>query len=255
MLGSLLAWFGAPAQWSSSTGIPARLAEHLGYTALSVFLAAIIAIPIGAYIGHTGRGQVLVVGLANGLRALPELGVLVLFVLLIGLGLAPVVLALMLLAIPPLLAGTYSGVSGVDPAAVDAARGMGMTERQILLEVELPNAVPLIIGGVRTATLQVVATATIAAFVSLGGLGRYIVDGQAQRDFVQMAGGAILVALLAVVLELALQALGRAVAPGRPGGRGSRRAAAFLAERSRSTGSTLVTSALATSTPSGRPAP
>jgi osmoprotectant transport system permease protein len=231
VLERLVAWFGAPAQWSSSTGIPARLAEHIGYTVLAVLVAAVIAIPLGAWIGHTGRGRLVVVGLANGLRALPELGVLVLFVLLIGLGLVPVVLALMLLAIPPLLAGTYSGVSGVDPAAVDAARGMGMTERQVLGEVELPNALPLIVAGLRTATLQVVATATIAAFVSLGGLGRYIVDGQAQRDFVQMAGGAILVAVLAIVLELLLQALGRAVAPGRPGGRAARRAAAFLAAR------------------------
>ncbi|MDL5157144.1 ABC transporter permease [Actinomycetospora termitidis] len=214
MLSSLVAWFSAPAQWSASTGIPARLLQHLGYTALAVLVGAVIAVPLGLYIGHTGRGRLLVVGLANGLRALPELGVLVLFVLLIGLGLTPVVLALMLLAIPPLLAGTYSGISGVDPAAVDAARGIGMTESQILFQVELPNALPLMVAGLRTAVLQVVATATIAAFVSLGGLGRYIVDGQAQRDFTQMAGGAILVALLAIVLEVALQGLQRAVTPG-----------------------------------------
>ncbi|MCD2189180.1 ABC transporter permease [Actinomycetospora sp. SF1] len=194
--------------------MPTRLLQHLGYTALSVLVGAVIAVPVGLYIGHTGRGRLLVVGLANGLRALPELGVLVLFVLLLGLGLTPVVLALMLLAIPPLLAGTYAGISGVDPAAVDAARGMGMTERQILFGVELPNALPLMVAGLRTATLQVVATATIAAFVSLGGLGRYIVDGQAQRDFTQMAGGAILVALLAIVLEVALQGVQRAVTPG-----------------------------------------
>ena len=215
MLSSLIDWFSAPAQWSSTTGIPARLLQHLGYTALAVLVGAVIAIPVGAVIGHTGRGRLVVVGAANGLRALPELGVLVLFVLLIGLGLTPVVLALTLLAIPPLLAGTYAGVSGVDRSAVDAARGMGMTERQILLRVEIPNALPLMVAGLRTAVLQVVATATIAAFVSLGGLGRYIVDGQAQRDFTQMAGGAILVALLAIVLEVTLQGLQRAVTPGR----------------------------------------
>ena len=215
MLSSLIDWFSAPAQWSSTTGIPARLLQHLGYTALAVLVGAVIAIPVGAVIGHTGRGRLVVVGAANGLRALPELGVLVLFVLLIGLGLTPVVLALTLLAIPPLLAGTYAGVSGVDRSAVDAARGMGMTEMQILLRVEIPNALPLMVAGLRTAVLQVVATATIAAFVSLGGLGRYIVDGQAQRDFTQMAGGAILVALLAIVLEVALQGLQRAVTPGR----------------------------------------
>lgn len=221
MLSSLIDWFSAPARWSSTTGIPARLLQHLGYTALAVLVGAVIAIPVGAVIGHTGRGRLVVVGAANGLRALPELGVLVLFVLLVGLGLTPVVLALTLLAIPPLLAGTYAGVSGVDRSAVDAARGMGMTERQILLRVEIPNALPLMVAGLRTAVLQVVATATIAAFVSLGGLGRYIVDGQAQRDFTQMAGGAILVALLAIVLEVTLQGLQRAVTPGRRAARQS----------------------------------
>ena len=214
MLGDLVAWFGDPSRWSGSASVPTRLGEHLGYSLLAVALAAVIAVPIGAAIGHTGRGRFVVVGAANGLRALPELGVLVLFVLLIGLGLLPVVLALMLLAIPPLLAGTYAGVAGVDPAAVDAARGMGMREPQILLGVELPNAVPLVIGGLRSAMLQVIATATIAAYVSLGGLGRYIIDGQAQRDYVQMAAGAVLVALLAIVVELVLQALARVAAPG-----------------------------------------
>ena len=109
MLSSLIDWFSAPAQWSSTTGIPARLLQHLGYTALAVLVGAVIAIPVGAVIGHTGRGRLVVVGAANGLRALPELGVLVLFVLLIGLGLTPVVLALTLLAIPPLLAGPTRG--------------------------------------------------------------------------------------------------------------------------------------------------
>ena len=214
MLGGLGAWFVDPTNWTGSDSIPSRLLQHLGYSLLAVGLAAVIALPLGAWIGHTGRGRFLVVGAANGLRALPELGVLVLFVLLIGLGLAPVVLALMLLAIPPLLAGTYAGVAGVDPAAVDAARGMGMRESQILLSVELPNAVPLVIGGLRSAMLQVIATATIAAYVSLGGLGRYIIDGQAQRDYVQMAGGAVLVAVLAVAVELALQGLARVTTPG-----------------------------------------
>ena len=214
MLPSLAAWFADPTRWSGPTSIPLRLLQHLQYTALAVGLAAIVAVPLGAVIGHTRRGRGAVVGVANGLRALPELGVLTLFVLLIGLGLLPVVLALFLLAVPPLLAGTYAGVAGVDPGAVDAARGMGMTERQILFGVELPNAVPLVIGGLRSAVLQVIATATIAAYVALGGLGRYIIDGQATRDYTQMAGGAVLVALLAVVLEVALQGLTRVVTPG-----------------------------------------
>jgi osmoprotectant transport system permease protein len=215
----LLAWFTAPAQWSGSGSIPARLAEHLGYTLLAVAVAAVIAIPVGALVGHTGRGRVLIVGGVNGLRALPELGILLLFALLLGLGLLPVTLALVILALPPLLAGTYAGVAGVDRDVVDAARGMGMREHQVLLGVEMPNAAPLVVGGLRSATLQVVATATIAAYVSLGGLGRYIVDGQAAQDYVQMAGGAVLVALLAIVLEVALQGVAKLVTPGRRRGR------------------------------------
>jgi osmoprotectant transport system permease protein len=154
------------------------------------------------------------VGAANGLRALPELGVLVLLVLLLGLGLLAPTLALVLLAIPPMLAGAYAGVAGADQGAVDAARGMGMREHQILLQVEVPAAVPLVLGGVRFATLQVIATATIAAFVGLGGLGRYIIDGFSVRDFPQMLGGALIVAVLSIAVELVLQGLGRLVTPG-----------------------------------------
>lgn len=214
MLGRLVDWFAATGRWSGSDGIPARVLEHLGYTALAVVIAAAIALPLGALVGHTRRGGLAVVGVANGLRALPELGVLVLFVLLLGLGLLPPTLALVLLAIPPLLAGAYSGVAGADAGAVDAARGMGMRGHQVLLQVEVPAAVPLVLGGLRFATLQVVATATIAAYVGLGGLGRFIIDGFSVRDFPQMLGGAVLVAVLSIVLELVLQALGRLVTPG-----------------------------------------
>ena len=214
MLGRLLEWFSAPAQWSGPNAIPARVLEHLGYTLLAVVIAAVIALPLGALIGHTRRGELAVVGVANGLRALPELGVLVLFVLLLGLGLLPPTLALVLLAIPPMLAGAYSGVAGADPGAVDAARGMGMRESQILLQVEMPSAVPLVLGGVRFATLQVIATATIAAYVGLGGLGRYILDGFSVRDYPQVLGGALVVAVLSIVVELVLQGLGRLVTPG-----------------------------------------
>lgn len=230
VLGRLVEWFGDPAQWSGSTGIPARVLEHLGYTLLAVAVAAVVALPLGAVIGHTRRGGLAVVGVANGLRALPELGVLVLFVLLLGLGLLPPTLALVLLAIPPILAGTYSGVAGADAGAVDAARGMGMREHQILLQVEVPAAVPLVLGGVRFATLQVVATATIAAYVGLGGLGRYIIDGFAVRDFPQMLGGALVVAVLSIVVELVLGLLGRLVTPGPDRLRLARRAADPAAE-------------------------
>jgi osmoprotectant transport system permease protein len=193
-----------PAHWSGSQGIPARLVEHLGYVALTLLIALVIAVPLGAWIGHTGRGGFLAVGLANGLRALPTLGLLVLLVGATGLGLLGPITALVILAVPPILAGTYAGIRNVDPAIVDAARGMGMRGRDVLFGVELPNALPLITGGVRSSVLQVVSTATIAAFVALGGLGRFIIDGLAVRDFPQMIAGSVLVALLAIALDLLL---------------------------------------------------
>ena len=154
-------------------------------------------------IGHTGRGTFLVVTGVNALRALPTLGVLLLGVLLWGLGLVPPTVALMLLGIPPLLAGTYSGIANVDRAVVDAARSMGMTERRVLLRVEVPNALPLILGGLRTATLQIVATATVAAYASLGGLGRYLIDGIKVREFYLALVGALMVTALALILDAA----------------------------------------------------
>jgi osmoprotectant transport system permease protein len=193
-------WLGDPEHWSGSEGIPTRILEHLGYTGLAILLGLVIAVPIGAFIGHTGKGGG-VVGAANGLRALPELGLLILLVLLMGIGLLPVTLALVVLAIPPLLAGTYSGIRNVDRSVVDAARGMGMKEWRVLWSVELPNALPLVLAGLRAATLQVIATAVIAAYVSLGGLGRFVIDGQAVRDFPQMLGGSIVIAALALAVE------------------------------------------------------
>ena len=211
----ILSFLFDPENWSGSTGIPDRLVEHLGYTVLTLVIALAIAIPVGAWIGHTGRGGFVVVGLANGLRALPTLGLLVLIVGATGLGLLGPIAALVILAVPPILAGTYAGVRNVDAAVVDAARGMGMRGREVLFGVELPNALPLIIGGVRSAVLQVVSTATIAAYVALGGLGRFIIDGLAVRDFPQMVAGSVLVALLAIVADLLLAGLQRLlVSPG-----------------------------------------
>jgi osmoprotectant transport system permease protein len=204
-----------PAHWTGSQGIPVRLLEHVGYVVLTLLIALVIAVPIGAWIGHTGRGGFLAVGLANGLRALPTLGLLVLIVGATGLGLLGPITALVILAVPPILAGTYAGVRNVDPAVVDAAHGMGMRGREVLLGVELPNALPLIIGGIRSSTLQVISTATIAAYVALGGLGRYIIDGLSVRDYAEMVAGSILVALLAVAADLARAGLQRAiVSPG-----------------------------------------
>lgn len=187
--------------WTGPVGLAARILEHLEYTALAVGASALIAIPVGLIIGHTGRGTLLVVGAVNGLRSLPTLGVLLFGTLLFGLGLGPSLVALMLLGVPALLAGTYAGIANVEPTVVDAARAMGMNEVQVLLRVEVPNALPLILGGLRNATLQVVATATVAAYASLGGLGRYLIDGIKEREFHLALVGALMVAVLALVLD------------------------------------------------------
>lgn len=192
------------ANWGGPAGIGVRIGEHLQYTVVAVIFSVLIAIPIGMLIGHTGRGTFLIVTGVNALRALPTLGVLLLGVLLWGLGLVPPTVALMLLGIPPLLAGTYSGIANVDRAVVDAARSMGMTETRIMMRVEVPNALPLILGGLRTATLQIVATATVAAYASLGGLGRYLIDGIKVREFHIALVGALLVTALALILDAAL---------------------------------------------------
>lgn len=189
------------ANWSGPAGIGRRLLEHLWYSLLAVGLSAVIAVPIGLLIGHTRRGSALIVGFANSMRALPTLGVLTFVVLLMGLGLTPPLLALLTVGIPPLLAGAYAGIANVDPIVVDASRAMGMSEPRVLLRVELPNALPVLLSGLRAATLQVVATATIAAYVNLGGLGRYIFDGISLYRYDKVLVGAILVAALALALD------------------------------------------------------
>ena len=199
-----LAFIFTAENWAGPSGLGARIVEHLEYTAVAVFFSALIAVPLGMVIGHTGRGTFLVVTAVNALRALPTLGVLLLGVLLWGLGLVPPTVALMLLGIPPLLAGTYAGIANVERTVVDAARSMGMTESRILLRVEVPNALPLILGGLRTSTLQIVATATVAAYASLGGLGRYLIDGIKIREFHIALVGAIMVTALALILDAAL---------------------------------------------------
>ena len=199
-----LAYIFTVANWGGTAGLTARITEHLTYTVVAVIVSALIAVPVGMLIGHTGRGTFLVVTGVNALRALPTLGVLLLGVLLWGLGLVPPTVALMLLGIPPLLAGTYSGIANVDRAVVDAARSMGMTEARVLMRVEVPNAMPLILGGLRTATLQIVATATVAAYASLGGLGRYLIDGIKVRQFYLALVGALMVTALALILDALL---------------------------------------------------
>jgi osmoprotectant transport system permease protein len=203
------AWLADPLHWTGSAGIPARLGEHLQYTGLVMLIATAIAVPVGLYVGHTGRGRVAIVALAGALRALPTLGLLTLFVLLAGIGLMPPVWALVILTVPPLLAGTYAGISSVDRNVVDAARAMGMTELQVLFRAELPNALTVMFGGFRTGVLQVVATVSVVAYINLGGLGRYLFDGLVLSDFPQMLGGSLLIAALAIGVDLVLALIQR----------------------------------------------
>jgi osmoprotectant transport system permease protein len=225
MIPGIIDWLTDPAHWSGPDGIPQRLVEHLWYSALALVLAALIAIPAGLAIGHTGRGRFLVVNLAGAARAIPSLGLLYLMVLWLFPKLSgdkafliPSLIVLVVLAIPPVMAGAYAGVEGVDPAARDAAKGMGMTGFEVLRKVEVPCALPLVFSGLRSAALQVIATATIAAVAGLGGLGRFLIDGQKVLDYPQMASGALLVALLALVVDLLFALVQRyAVSPGLTG--------------------------------------
>lgn len=192
-----------------------RITEHLCYTVVAVLIASAIAVPLGLLVGHTARGGVALVGLANAMRALPTLGLLTfLFLLLRSQGVATLI-ALVGLAVPPVLAGSYAGVRSVDAGVVDAARGMGMTSAQQLWQVELPGALALLFGGIRTAVLQVVATTTVAAYVGLGGLGRLLLDGlrSGPGGYPQMVAGALLTAGLALLLDLLLAGATRFAVP------------------------------------------
>ena len=218
MINRIFAWLADGAHWQGDDGIVRRVFEHLEYSVSAVLIAALIAIPLGLYIGHTGRGRFLVVSALGSARAIPSLGLLFLAVLVLGprlrgdvAFLAPTGLVLVVLAIPPILSGAYAGVEGVDPAARDAAKGMGMRGTEILRHVEFPCALPLILSGVRSAMLQVIATATIAAVVGLGGLGRFLIDGLAVRDTPKTASGAILVAILALIVDTALALVQRSI--------------------------------------------
>lgn len=208
----LIDFFGDPASWSGPDGIPIRLLEHLEFSAISLLCAMLIAVPLGLWIGHTGRGALFAILSANAARALPTLGLLVLIVLLMGVGTGvPVLIPLVALAVPPILVNTYEGIRGVDPDLRDAAYGMGLRGGQVLGGVLVPVALPLILLGLRIAAIQVVSTATVAAYVGLGGLGRFIVDGLATKDFPSTLGGAVLVALLALIVQLGFTLLQRVV--------------------------------------------
>lgn len=209
LFGEALAWLVDPAHWSGSGSIPIRTAEHLGLTAVALLGAALLALPAGAAIGHARRGAALVGGIVGAARALPTLGLLTLLALALGIGIEAPLIALIILAIPSLFAGAYSGVQAIDPAVPDAAAAIGMTPWQVLMQAELPLALPVILGGVRAATLQIVSTATLAAYVADVGLGRYLFAGLKTRDYPQMLAGALLVVALTLAIDLLLGAMQR----------------------------------------------
>jgi osmoprotectant transport system permease protein len=205
---AIVDWFSDPVNWDGPNGIPYRLFQHVGISLVSVGIAIAIALPFGLYVGHTRRGQALVVNVANVGRAIPSLAAIAIVVPFtqmldpgLGFNLYPTVIAMILLAVPPILVNAYAGVAGVDADLVESARGVGMTEGQILRRIEIPVAIPVIIGGIRSATVQVIATATLGAIYGLGALGGFIVEGVAQRDDGRLFAGVVLVALLALVAE------------------------------------------------------
>ena len=207
VISNLVAWFADPVNWQGTAGVPTRVAEHVWYSVLAIVIAVAIAQPVGMFIGHTGRGGALAINLSNAARAVPTFGVILLAFLVAGIGLAPVLVALVVLAIPSMITNTYAGFRAVDRGVRESAEGMGMTGWQVVRRVEIPIARPLIMAGVRISAVQIVATATFAAVVSLGGLGRYIIDGLAQQDLTQVLAGAILVAALSLLTEFGLSRL------------------------------------------------
>jgi osmoprotectant transport system permease protein len=230
LIGEVFAWLTDPAQWTGRDAIPVRIGEHVLMSGISLLVGVAIALPLGLAIGHTRRWTGTVVAVTNVGRAVPSIGILgIAYTLTLPLvaaldlrniGTPATVIALIVLAIPPIVVNTYIGIRDVEPDIVEAARGMGMSGRQVLRRVEVPIALPVILAGVRTSSIQVIATATLGAILSTGGLGRYIVDGFAQLDEPQMVGGALLVMLLVLVSEAGFAfAQRRAVSAGLRGNR------------------------------------
>ncbi len=202
------AWLTNPADWTGPNGIPTRLEEHIAISVAALLFALAIALPAGAYVGHTRRWTGAAIGIANVGRAVPTLALIGLLLPITqaldpvnGFSLYPTLVAMVVLAIPPVLLNADAGIRGVDAEILEAARGMGLTEGQVLRRVEVPLALPVILGGVRSATVMVIATVTLGAIFGLGGLGRYIVDGIAQNDDGMLFGGVVLVGALAMVSE------------------------------------------------------
>jgi osmoprotectant transport system permease protein len=234
-MNEVIAWLTDPASWAGEAGIPFRLLEHVAIAAASIATATLIALPVGLWIGHTGRGATFAINVANIGRAVPSYAVIVIILPLslglsrdLGLNVIPTFVAMVLLAIPPILVSAYAGLRAVDRDLVEAARGQGMREREILTGVEVPLGAPVIVGGFRTAVLNVIATATIGAVLGFGGLGRFILDGRLRglSGTGELIGGAILVAVLAVGVDLLLALVQRRSArradPGMRPGHGRR---------------------------------
>ncbi|MFD5536936.1 ABC transporter permease [Streptomyces sp. NPDC127079] len=215
VLNFIHAFFSDSSHWHGYDGIPTRVWEHIQYSLEALAYAALIGLPVGLVTGHYGRGGNALALIATAGRALPSFGLLVLMFIWLGFGTLPVMIPLVILAVPPILVTTYEALRSVDPSPVDAARGMGMTEPRILFQVELPVALPLILSGLRSAAIQIVSTATIAAYISLGGLGRYIIDGLYQKNYEKVVGGATLVAAMALATLGIFWAIARlTVSPG-----------------------------------------
>ena len=213
-LGELWHWFLSPANWHGTTGIPTLVVQHVLMSLAATLIAMAIALPIGVGLGHLGKGGLLAINVSNVGRAIPSFALMVFFVLIFGLGTAPTLIALVVLAVPPVITNAYQGMRSVDRDLVDAARGLGMTEAQILWRVEFPIAIPVLMAGVRTAGVQVVATATLGAYVAWGGLGLLIEQGlNTATGYSELLGGAILVALLAGITEGLLALLQRLLTP------------------------------------------
>lgn len=209
------AWLFSPERLEGQYALSVLFGQHLFYTVVSVLVAAVIALPLGWVIGHTGRGREIAVAISGAARAIPSFGLLVLLVLLLGVLRTPeaAIITFVILAIPSLLAGAYTGLEAIDRRVIDAARAMGMTEWQIFTKVELPLGLPLLLGGLRSALLQVIATVTIAAYVNLGGLGWPIIQGIPLQRFDQVLAGAMLVAALALIVDLLLALAQHAAVP------------------------------------------
>ncbi len=222
LIAQAFAWIFDPSHWTTTarlTGIPDTLDQHLALTGLSLLVTVVVAVPLGLYIGHTGNGRAIAIAMSNIARALPTLGLLSILILLIPnlpflpAGYTSEIIVFALLAIPPLLAGCYAGLESVDRQTIDAARAVGMTEWQILTKVELPLGAQLILGGLRSSTLQIIATVAVASLFGQTSLGTYLANGLAQADYVQLTAGAILVAALALIVDGLLALVQRFVVP------------------------------------------